>query len=128
MVLICEDLERQTPGGDLALHAQPDWILTPVLDVSLVFGRWEYRRATELGRRTGSRVVVSCSATLEVRSLGKEKLIETDPNAVRTGFCFDGSAQMRALHVQTGGPAAEHHMLDEWNPKAWKKHKVIEED
>jgi len=128
MVLICEDLEQQTPGGDTALHAQPDWILTPVLDVGLVFGRWEYRRAVEIGRKTGSRVVVSCSATLEVRSLGKESLSGTSPGAVRTGFCFDGSAEMRALHLETGGPAAVHHMLVEWNPKTWKKHKLVEEN
>ncbi|CAN7770793.1 hypothetical protein LJR245_007524 [Rhizobium leguminosarum] len=128
MVLICEDLEQQTPGGDIALHAQPDWILTPVLDVGLVFGRWEYRRAVEIGRKTGSRVVVSCSATLEVRSLGKKNLTETEPQTVRTGFCFDGSVEMRALHLETGGPASGHHMLVEWNPRAWKKHKLVEEN
>lgn len=127
MILICEDLEQQTPGGDLALHTCPDWILTPVLDVGLAFGRWEYRRAIEIGRRTGSRVIVSCSATLEVRSLGKNKLIETEPGAVRTGFCFDGSVEMRALHLQTGGPAADRHMIVDWAPETWKKHRLVEE-
>ncbi|MGK9055250.1 hypothetical protein [Neorhizobium petrolearium] len=127
MVLICEDLEQQTPGGDVALHALPDWILTPVLDVSLAFGRWEHRRAIEIGRKTLSRFVVSCSAILEVRSLGKDKLTETEPNATRTGFCFDGSEDLRAHHVETGGAAAEDHMLVEWNPRNWKKHRIVEE-
>jgi hypothetical protein len=77
---------------------------------------------------TGSRFVVSCSATLEVRRLGEENLTETGSGAVRTGFCFDGSVKMRALPLESGGPGSGHHMLVEWNPRSWKKHKLVEED
>lgn len=87
MVSICEDLEQQTPGGDTALHAQPDWILASVPDVAVASCRWEYRRAVEIGRKTGWRVVVSCSATLEGRSLGKRNLTDTGQRAVRTASC-----------------------------------------
>ncbi|WFU91987.1 hypothetical protein QA644_34340 (plasmid) [Rhizobium sp. CC1099] len=128
MVLICEDLEQQTPGGDVALHALPDWVLTPVLDVGLAFGRWEHQRSIEIGRKSQSRFVVSCSAILEVRRRGKEKLIDTDPRAVRTGFCLDGSAGLRVHHVETGGPGSDDHMVVEWTPETWEAHRVVQAD
>ncbi|WP_156436890.1 hypothetical protein [Sinorhizobium sp. Sb3] len=126
MVLICEDLEQQTPGGDVCLHALPDWVLTPVLDVGLAFGRWHHRRAIEIGRKSLSRFVVSCSAILQVRALNKDKLIETAEEEIRTGFCFDGREDLRAWFVATGGPTAERHMVVEWKADTWKKHRIEE--
>ncbi|MBY3081092.1 hypothetical protein HFO73_28360 [Rhizobium laguerreae] len=125
LVLICEDLEQQTPGGDICLHALPDWVLTPVLDVGLAFGRWEHQRAIEIGRKTLSRFVVSCSATLQVRSLGKNKLTETKTDEVVTGFCLDGLNGLRTTSVATGGPDTEHHNMVEWKTDGWDKHRIV---
>lgn len=123
VVLICEDLEQQAPGGDVCLHALPDWILTPVLDIALDFGRWEHRRAMEVSRKTLSRVVVSCSASLQVRALGKEKLAEA--GKVCTGLCLDGLNSLRVKQISVGGKSSGQRSVVEWKSDTWKEHRIV---
>lgn len=123
VVLICEDLEQQTPGGDVCLQALPDWILTPVLDIALDFGRWEHRRAIEISRKTLSRVVISCSASLQVRMRGKERL--ADAGEIHTGLCLDGQSNLRIKQITVGGPAAGQYSVVEWKADAWTEHRIV---
>lgn len=123
VVLICEDLEQQVPGGNVCLHVLPDWILTPVLDVQLDFGRWEHRRAMEVSRKTLSRVVISCSASLQVRALGKEKLAEA--GKICTGLCLDGLNNLRVKQISVGGKSSGQRAVVEWNSETWKEHRIV---
>lgn len=124
MVLICEDLEQQRPGGDVALSARPDWILAPVLDVSQTAGRWTHARAIEIGRKTGSRVVVSCSATLGVRLAGKTALADCDGGTLQTGICFDGHNHERVLFVEAAPASAPRFTVVPWESHRWPRHQT----
>ena len=126
IVLICEDLEQQTPGGDVCLHVLPDWILTPVLDIGLDFGRWEHRRAMEISRKTLSRVVVSCSASLQVRACGKHTLNEAGD--IHTGLCLDGQSNLRVKQVIVTGTAPGRCSVVEWNDGTWAEHQIVPKD
>lgn len=79
MVSICEDLEQDVPGGSAARALRPDWLITPVLDVSQSLWRWTHQRAIEVARKTGSHVVVRCCSTLSVRQHNKASLDEVGP-------------------------------------------------
>ena len=124
MVLICEDLEQQRPGGDVAISVRPDWILTPVLDVSQTVGRWTHARAIEIGRKTGSRVVVSCSATLGVRLAGKTALADCDGGTIQTGICFDGHDNERVLFVEAAAASTPRFTVVPWESHRWPRHQT----
>jgi len=125
MVLICEDLQQQTPGGDVALVVRPDWILTPVLDISQTEGRWTHARAIEIGRKTQSRVIVSCSATLGVRMAKAERMDEVTQPYVNIGICFDGYEDNRVKLVPATGALTPDRTAIKWESATWPKHKTI---
>ena len=116
-VLICEDLEQDWPGDGAARGLRFDWIVAPVLDTPLGVHRWTHTRASELSRRHGSRVVVSCSSTLDARRtapLGDD------------GACallLDHAAGRRSLLVlgrQLGGPGGA--AVTPWTPELWEQY------
>lgn len=123
MTLICEDLQQQVPGGDLALVLRPDWILAPVLDINQVTGRWTHSRAIEIGRKTLSRVVVSCCATLGVR-MAKGITLSGTASTVSTGFCFDGGNR-RVRFVESTGTLSPDRTVVEWKSGAWPTHQIV---
>lgn len=124
MTLICEDLEQQVPGGDLALALRPDWILTPVLDVNQTVGRWTHSRSIEIARKTLSRVVVSCCATLGVRMANGTTLAAT-AQEIQTGICFDGAEDRRVKLVVSNGALAPDRTLVKWDSAAWPTHRIV---
>jgi hypothetical protein len=124
MTLICEDLEQQVPGGDLALALRPDWILTPVLDVNQTVGRWTHSRSIEIARKTLSRVVVSCCATLGVRMANGTTLAAT-AQEIQTGICFDGAEDRRVKLVVSNGALAPDRTLVKWDSAAWPTHQIV---
>jgi predicted amidohydrolase len=124
MTLICEDLQQQVPGGDLALVLRPDWILTPVLDVSQTAGRWTHSRSIEIGRKTYSRVVVSCCATLGVRVAKGSTLLATTAT-INTGICFDGADGRRVKLVESTGALAPDRTLIKWEIATWPNHEIV---
>lgn len=123
MVLICEDLEQPEPSG-AAIALRPDWIITPVLDIAQAVGRWTHTRAIELARRTQSRVVVSCSASLSARVAGAADLAGVPADKARTGLCLDGFQEVRALLVDSAGKSAPAHEVVPWDSASWPKRKV----
>lgn len=125
MVMICEDLEQAKPGGDVALAVRPDWILNPVLDVSQTVGRWPHARAIEIGRKTGSRVIVSCSATLSVRKARKASLAEVSAGSIQTGVCYDGHEEGRVLFVEANGASVPDFAIVSWDSQSWQRHRTI---
>lgn len=128
MVLICEDLEQQDPGGELAVQLRPDWIITPVLDVSQAIGRWTHTRAVELGRRTQSRLVISCSGTLCVRYAKADRLVDLGGEDANTGLCFDGFSGLTSRLVSTAGFPSPARVLVPWESAAWRTRRVIAGD
>lgn len=124
MTLICEDLQQQTPGGDLALVLRPDWILTPVLDISQTAGRWTHSRSIEIGRKTLSRVVVSCCATLGVR-MAKGHTLATTKSTINTGICFDGADGRRVRLVESTGALTPDRTVVKWESSTWPKHEIV---
>lgn len=124
MTLICEDLQQQTPGGDLALVLRPDWILTPVLDISQTAGRWTHSRSIEIGRKTLSRVVVSCCATLGVR-MAKGHTLATTKSTINTGICFDGADGRRVRLVKSTGALTPDRTVVKWESSTWPKHEIV---
>lgn len=124
MTLICEDLQQQTPGGDMALLLRPDWILTPVLDVSQTAGRWTHSRSIEIGRKTLSRVVVSCCATLGVR-MEKGDTLAATTTAINTGICFDGADGRRVKLVESTGALAPDRTVIKWDSSTWPQHAIV---
>lgn len=124
MTLICEDLQQQVPGGDLALVLRPDWILTPVLDISQTAGRWTHSRSIEIGRKTLSRVVVSCCATLGVR-MAKGNTLVTTAATINTGICFDGAEGRRVRLVESTGALAPDRTLIKWESTTWPNHEIV---
>lgn len=119
IVLICEDIEQENPGGSVCARTFPDWIVTPILDVKLEFGRWTHRRAIEIARKTLSRVVVSCSATLTVRKEGYGTLEAAPVGAIATGLCFDGMEKLKGRFITVGGTAAGRFDVVEWSAASW---------
>lgn len=119
VVLICEDIEQEHPGGTVCQRTFPDWIVTPILDVKLEFGRWTHRRAIEIARKTLSRVVVSCSATLTVRKEGYGKLEHAPLDTIATGLCFDGMEKLKGRFIKVGGTATGRFDVIEWSAATW---------
>ncbi len=118
IVLICEDLEQVTPCGDICIAVRPDWIFTPVLDISQEPGRWTHRRAVEIARRTLSRVVVSSSACLTVRLERKSKLTELEPAKVGISLLCDGYAGNKVKRIQASGTSPEGFVIS-WDTSTW---------
>ena len=125
LVLICEDLEQPNPSEQLARSLRPDWILTPVLDISQEVGRWTHTRAIDLSRRSGARVVVSCSATLGVRMAGGDQLANLGSNIVNSGLCVDMKADRRFKLVRATGALSPDRVTVTWDPAAWDKHELV---
>lgn len=123
MLLICEDLEQQTPCGDIALVMRPDWILTPVLDVGQDAGRWTHGRAIEIGRKTWSRVVISNSGILGVRHAETDTSRAAQPN--NTAVCLDAAEGNRVLFVPAYAAAGPQLTLVSWAPKTWQTNRTI---
>jgi hypothetical protein len=121
MVLICEDFEQEVPGGDVAREARPDWILSPVLDISQDAGRWTHTRAIVLGRKTYSRIVVSNSTSVAVRFANKPNS-RTDP--INCAICLDGLAGDKVHLVPVRGSGSPEHHLIEWHSDGWPRHKL----
>lgn len=124
MVSICEDLEQDVPGGSVARALRPDWLITPVLDVSQSLGRWTHQRAIEVARKTGSHVVVSCSATLSVRYHSKASLDEVAPDALGVGLLYEGAnRKVRVIDAaeDTSQPRA---IIAQWDPDNWEQDRV----
>lgn len=122
IVLICEDLEQRAPGGDATYALRPDWILTPVLDVSQNVGRWTHQRGIEIARLSGARVIVSNSAILATRGAGRDRLSELPPTDVGIGLCLD-LGETRSVKIVTVGdcapaPAPVAAQFD-WAPDTW---------
>jgi hypothetical protein len=124
VVLICEDLEQLYPGATVTQELRPDWILTPVLDISQTVGRWTHARAIEIGRRSLSRVVVSCSATLGVRMAKAERLSEVTGDAINTAVCLDGHADLKFKLVEAAAPGEPQHRVLDWDSSTWARHKT----
>ncbi|GFE93886.1 carbon-nitrogen hydrolase family protein [Acetobacter persici] len=124
MTLICEDLQQQVPGGDLALVLRPDWILTPVLDISQTVGRWTHSRSIEIGRKPLSRVVVSCCATLGVRMANGDRLCDSK-TAINTGICFDGTDGRRVRLIESTGTLTPDRTIIKWESATWTQHKIV---
>lgn len=124
MTLICEDLQQQVPGGDLALLLRPDWILTPVLDVSQKVGRWAHARSIEIGRKTLSRIVISCCATLAVRMSGGRTLADTR-GPINTGICYDGASDRRFKLVESTGALKPDRTIVKWESSTWPQHETV---
>ncbi|SOB80686.1 hypothetical protein SAMN06297144_1188 [Sphingomonas guangdongensis] len=64
VILICQDLEARTIVEDVITHYQPDWVLTPILDIGVGVGRWVHQRAFALSKLSQARLVVGSSLTL----------------------------------------------------------------
>lgn len=112
------------PGGSVARALRPDWLITPVLDVSQSLGRWTHQRAIEVARKTGSHVVVSCSATLSVRYHSKASLDEVAPDALGVGLLYEGAnRRVRVIDAaeDTSLPRA---IIAQWNPDNWEQDRV----
>ncbi len=124
MVLICEDLEQSVPTGTLVESMRPDWILTPVLDIAQEIGRWTHNRATELARKSLSRVVVSGSTTLSVRHAGQGRLADIG-EGVNAGVCVDGLEEKKFRMVATTGALSPERMIVEWEPAHWRSLRMI---
>lgn len=123
MLLICEDFQQLTPGGEIAVASRPDWILAPVLDIGQQPGRWTHRRAIELGYRSLSRIVVSCSATLGVRDSKATDLSLASPPP-NIGLCFDGLEHDRAHLVSASCASRPVSVVVEWDAAAWPRHNI----
>jgi hypothetical protein len=119
VILICEDVEQEAPGGTICLRTFPDWIVTPILDVKLEFGRWTHRRAIEIARKTLSRVVVSSSATLTLRWQNLATLSVAPAASIATGLLFDGMESLRGTFVKVGGTASGRFDVVEWKTDTW---------
>lgn len=123
MVLICEDLEQDTPSRTACRLMQPDWVFTPVLDGSLKVGRWTHQRGWDLARKFGQRVVVANSAILHARARRKEPATD---ETCGVGLCVD-SAQPRRFHIaeiSLSDPSPSWRIV-EWKPERWDVVEVV---
>lgn len=124
-VLICEDFQQHQPTTDVVLQSAPDWVITPILDVGQKLGRWLHQRGIDLGRYSASRFVVACSATLSVRSDGKQHFVQVDPAKAGFGLCLDGGAGLRVKIVdRTDTSANPVAALIPWQPADWPQHRI----
>ncbi|MDE4909568.1 MULTISPECIES: hypothetical protein [unclassified Methylobacterium] len=126
MVLICEDLEQRAPGGDAAYALRPDWILTPVLDVAQSAGRWTHQRAIEIARLSGTRILVSNSATLAVRQANGRTVGDVAASSVGIGLCIDMTESRRMKVVTladcTISPISAQF---DWDPTSWDRWTIV---
>ena len=120
IVMICEDFEQEAPAGHVAIATRPDWIFTPVLDVSQEPGRWTHQRSIEIARRTLSRIVVTSSTTLTVRRKGLAKLSDVLPGEVGVSILYDGYAGRKVKRVEPcAGGGAPQAVSVQWDPQNW---------
>ena len=122
IVLICEDLAQDEPGRNVAVAIRPDWIVTPVLDLSQRSGRWTHRRAHYL--ETGSRIVVAGSGTLSVRHNRATKYAEL-PATEGIALFFDGTAKNAVHIVERGSEVRDARYVVDWRPENWPITAVI---
>ena len=119
MVAICEDLEQSDPIGDTILAIRPDWVMTPVLDVSQEPGRWTHQRSIELGRKTGSQFIVSCSASLTVRKNKVATLAEVPPGQLGLGMLYAGDLRRVKIVDASEDVSAPRTLVVDWTPTDW---------
>lgn len=124
MVAICEDLEQETPGGVVARAVRPDWMITPVLDVGQTLGRWTHQRAIEIARRTGSHVVVSCSATLTLRAKGLATLAEAPAGELGLGLLYEGARRRVRIVDASEDASSPRTLVVDWDPANWDQDQV----
>lgn len=124
MVSICEDLEQEMPGGVVARAVRPDWMITPVLDVGQTLGRWTHQRAIEIARRTGSQVVVSCSATLTVRDKGWASLDKAPAGGLGLGFLYEGARRRVRIVDASEDTSSPRALVVDWDPDSWNEDEV----
>ncbi|MBA4804792.1 MAG: hypothetical protein H2038_09105 [Brevundimonas sp.] len=124
MVSICEDLEQETPGGVVARAVRPDWMITPVLDVGQTLGRWTHQRAIEIARRTGSQVVVSCSATLTVRDKGWASLDKAPAGGLGLGLLYEGERRRVRIVDASEDTSSPRALVVDWDPDSWNEDEV----
>ena len=55
VVLICQDIETPVMAAEIALLFQPDWIFTPIFDISIDDGRWAHSRSFALSSLSPAR-------------------------------------------------------------------------
>lgn len=122
LVLICEDLEQDTPSRAACRLLRPDWVFTPVLDGSLLVGRWTHRRGWDLAQKFGQRVVVANSMTLHARARRKKVRLRKQCGI---GLCVD-SREPRRYHIATvslAQPSPAYNVVD-WTPATWPEVEV----
>lgn len=119
MVAICEDLEQYDPIGDTVMSTRPDWVITPVLDVSQEPGRWTHQRSIELGRKTGSQFVVSCSASLTVRKSKAATLSELPPGQMGLGVLYAGDTRRVKIVDASEDRSMPRTLVVAWKPDDW---------
>lgn len=124
MISICEDLEQDVPGGSIARAVRPDWLITPVLDVSQSLGRWTHQRAIEVARKTGSQVVVSCSSTLSVRQNNKASLDEVAPKPLGVGLLYEGANRKVRVVDAAEDASLPRAIIAQWDPDNWEQDNV----
>lgn len=125
IVMICEDFEQDMPAGHVAFAVRPDWIFTPVLDVSQEPGRWTHQRGIEIARRTLSRIVVTSSTTLTVRRKKLKKLADVLPAEVGVSILYDGYAGRKVKRVEhSTGVSPPQTMRVRWDPDNWSRDDV----
>lgn len=67
VVLICQDIQLDI-ASTIIERFQPDWVLLPILDHSILEGRWAHSRSFALSMRAQSRFVAVTSQSLGRRS------------------------------------------------------------
>lgn len=68
LVAICEDAAHLNPSKSVAVDAEVDYVLLPVLERELKRGRWYHQAAQQLVREPGAVTIVATSASLERRN------------------------------------------------------------
>lgn len=119
IVAICEDLEQYSPIGEIVMATRPDWVLTPVLDVSQEPGRWTHQRSIELGRKTGSQFVVSCSTSLTVRKCKAATLSELSPGQMGLGLLYAGDTRRVKIVDASEDGSVPRTLVIDWKPDSW---------
>lgn len=119
MVAICEDLEQFDPIGDTVMATRPDWVITPVLDISQKPGRWTHQRSIELGRKTGAQFVVSCSASLTVRMEKAMRLSELSPGQMGLGMLYAGDSRRVKIVDASEDVSMPRTLVIDWKPDDW---------
>jgi hypothetical protein len=58
LILICQDLQSFPLVGDIIADYQPDWIITPILDIDINDHHWSMQRSYELSALSQARFMI----------------------------------------------------------------------